>query len=69
MTSYKIARRAYGEYTVVETGIQSWAAAVNRAMELQAEKQDGEYFEFREDQEAKSYPNAPCAVQSAFAYL
>lgn len=67
--TYKIARRAYGEYTVVETGIASWVEAANRAMTLQAEKQDGEYFEFREEQEAKSHPNEYCAVQTAFAYL
>lgn len=67
--TYKIARRSYGKYETVETGIAGWIAAVNRAMELQATNQDGEYFEFRDDETPGSRPNEYCAVQAAFAYL
>ena len=43
---YQIARRAFGAYTVVETMEGTLSQAILRAMDLQAERQDGEYFEF-----------------------
>lgn len=45
---YQIARRAFGSYTVVETMEGTLVAASLRAMALQAERQDGEYFEYPE---------------------
>lgn len=67
--TYQIARRAFGKYTTIETGISGWVAAEMRASELRAEKQDGEYFTFRDDETPGSRSTAPCAVQAAFAYL
>jgi hypothetical protein len=69
MTTYQIAKRAYGRYEVIETGIVGWVAAETRASELQAKKQDGEYFTFRDDETPCSRPSEYCAVQAAFAYL
>lgn len=65
----QIARRAYGKYETVETGIVGWVAAEMRAANLQAEKQDGEYFTFRDDEIPGSRPSSHCPVQAAFAYL
>lgn len=67
--TYQIARRAYGKYETIETGIESWVAAEVRAMALQAEKNDGEYFTFRDDETPCSRPSVNCQVQAAFAYL
>lgn len=68
--TYQIARRAFGQYATVETGISGWVAAEMRASKLQAEKQDGEYFTFRDDETPASRPSNPqCPVQAAFAYL
>lgn len=67
--TYQIARRAYGKYETVETGIDGWVVAEVRAMALQSEKQDGEYFTFRDDETPCSRPSGNCAVQTAFAYL
>jgi hypothetical protein len=40
----RIVRRAYSEYTTVETFVGSWLDAMNRAEELQRANNDGEYF-------------------------
>lgn len=68
--TYQIARRAFGKYVQVESGISGWVNAEIRALDLQAEKQDGEYFTFRDDEKIETRPSNPsCPVQSAFAYL
>ena len=52
MTSnvYQIVRRAYGSYTVVEMFEGNLSQAILRSMDLQAERQDGEYMEFAADE-------------------
>lgn len=40
---YTISRRAYGKHDSVETFVGTWVAAQLRAMDLQAERRDGEY--------------------------
>lgn len=67
--TYKIACRAYGKYEIVETGIDGWVAAEIRASELQAERKDGEYFTFRDNETPRSRTSEYCVVQAAFAYL
>ena len=47
--AFQIARRAYGEYAVVET-VSGYQAASLRAMALEAERGDGEYFVYGADE-------------------
>jgi len=42
--TYTIVRRAFSEYVEIETGIEGWLVAMNRADELQYANRDGEYF-------------------------
>jgi len=69
MTNYRIVRRAYSEFTEIEV-VAGWLPAQLRAMELQAERRDGEYL-IRKIGEAyhRDGVNNQCAVQAAFAYL
>ena len=46
---FQIARRAYGDYTVVEM-VNGYLAASLRAMALEYERSDGEYFVFDADE-------------------
>ena len=47
--AFQIARRAYGEYTVVET-VNGYPAASLRAMVLEYARGDGEYFVYDIDE-------------------
>ena len=40
----RIVRRAFSQYTTMETITSSWLEAMNRAEELQRQINDGEYF-------------------------
>lgn len=44
MTSYRIVKRAFSNYTTVETFTGTRLAAGNRATDLQFAKRDGEYL-------------------------
>jgi hypothetical protein len=43
-TTYQITRRAYSEYTPVETFTGTYIAATLRSMDLQFANKDGEYL-------------------------
>ncbi|TRD03823.1 hypothetical protein FJV76_14405 [Mesorhizobium sp. WSM4303] len=42
--THRIVRRAFSEYTTVETFVGSWLEAMNRADALQRDNNDGEYL-------------------------
>lgn len=67
MTTYKIARRAFGKYEVIEEFTGSWVGAVNRCDALRAERNDGEYFEFGPGETVG--PREGAASQSPFDWL
>lgn len=60
MTEFRIIRRAYSEYTVVETINGTWLEAMARAEKLQNEKRDGEY--------SVRFPGAPVRSQASSSY-
>jgi hypothetical protein len=70
ISSYRIVRRAFGEYHSAEVFDATWLAAMNIAMKMEAYNNDGEYLVYRSEE---TYPAGcycpPCPVQSAFAYL
>lgn len=70
ISSYRLVRRAFGEYHNVEVIDVTWVAAMLIAMKMQAYNNDGEYLVYRADE---TYPVGtycpPCPVQAAFAYL
>lgn len=68
MSNYRIVRRAFSQFTEIEV-VAGWLPAQLRAMELQAERHDGEYL-IRDIGEADyRAPVTQCPVQAAFAYL
>ena len=67
MTTYKIARRAFGKYEVIEEFTGSWVEAVNRCDALRVERNDGEYFEFGPGETVGARGGA--SQQSPFDYL
>lgn len=70
VSSFRLVRRAFGEYHSVEVIETTWVAAMNIAMKMGAYNNDGEYLIYRAEE---SYPAGrycpPCPVQAAFAYL
>jgi hypothetical protein len=44
--TFTIARRAYGTYTKIKEFTGTWAAAECHAMQVQADRRDGEYHVF-----------------------
>lgn len=67
--TWQIVRRAYGQYTVIETNIESWLDAETKAMKMQFENKDGEYLTFSEEETPGQRKSEYNAVQDAFAYL
>ena len=68
MTNYRIVRRAFSKFTEVEV-VAGWLAAQLRAMDLQAERNDGEYLIRDIGEEYHRAPVTQCPVQAAWAYL
>ena len=48
--SYRIVRRAFGRYEIIENNITDLMYAINRAMKLEFENNNGEYFVRRKDE-------------------
>lgn len=68
-TAYRIVRRAFGEFTEIEV-VEGWLAAQLRAMELEANRKDGEYLTRKIGEGYhRDGSNNQCPVQAAFAYL
>lgn len=67
MTTYRIVRRAYSEYTDVEIFNGGYLDAILRAMVLENINKDGEYIVRRMDQPNKE--DVGGYVQSGFDYL
>lgn len=51
MTTYRIVKRAYSEYTLAEKFDGTYMEALNRADELQNANRDGEYMVRRTDRD------------------
>lgn len=68
MTAYRIVRRAYSQFTEIEI-VEGWLPAQLRAMEIQAERHDGEYLIRNIGEEYHRPTNPQCPVQAAWAYL
>ena len=70
ISSFRIVRRSFGNFSEVETLDVTWVAAMNIAMMMEAHNNDGEYLVYFTDE---AYPRlaspTPCPVQAAFAYL
>lgn len=67
MTTYRIVRRAFSQYTDVETFEGSWLGAMQRADKLQATNRDGEYLLRKPGEPNQSFESS--YVQSGFDYL
>lgn len=70
ISNFRIIRRAFGQFTDVDTVETTWTAAMNIAMMMETYNGDGEY-DIRFPDEADRRPTSPgiCPVQAAFAYL
>jgi len=66
--TWRIVRRAYSQYHLVEEGIASWQDAQIRSMDLQYKNKDGEYLVIRADAPNHDY-SGPNYGQSPFDYL
>lgn len=70
MTTFRIVRRAFSQWTLVEEFTGKWHEAECRAMQLQAERRDGEYSTRFPGEPLESRPNdQSCPVQTAWAFL
>ena len=67
INTHQIARRAYGQYSFVETFAGTWVHAQLHAMKLEAEKRDGEYFVFAPGETIGPRPSV--SYQSGFDWL
>lgn len=70
ITAFTISRRAYSKYTAVESFTGTWVAAQLRAMDLQAERKDGEYDVYSPSEEIGSHGRGPSSsYQSGMDWL
>lgn len=68
MTTFRIIRRAFSQYTLAEEFTGTFCEASERADALQRQNRDGEYFP-RFPGTGDRENGAPCPAQAQMAYL
>lgn len=70
INTYRIIRRAFGQYTTVDVVETTWSAAMNIADMMTTYSADGEYdIRLPGEADGRDGANNLCPVQRAFAYL
>lgn len=69
ISTFRIIRRAFSQFTEVDVITTTWTAAQLIAMMMEAYNGDGEYFTRKTGEPHIFPPSPPCPVQAAWAYL